>query len=374
MTPAPTDTPTPPGFAPTPVPTPTPTPTVVEAPTATPLPPPTEVLVVVTSTPTPVDIFEEATRVAEATDWARILGPATATPENMATVTSTPTPYVVVLVDTPTPGSVETATYVAQYATAVAFTTGTPTPIPPAATVLVATDTPIPTQKPPAPTKTPTPLFVLLDDIPTPAPVSTVVFPEGLLGKIVFLSDIGGNRNRPNYMVINPDGTGAGLLTGTEFYSRALAREQWSADKRFYVWATREGVASNSGLVQAFYNDTLYDNSRHQLTYFGAGVAWAPVWSPTDDVAALVSSESANDEIWIIRRNTWPAIQLTKNDWEWDQHPSFSPDGNEIVFMSNRVTGRRQLWVMDINGENVRQLTNFVFEAWNPVWVKYPDS
>ena len=169
MTLAPTDTPTPPGFAPTPIPTPTPTPTVVEAATATPLPTPTEVVIAVTSTPTPADIFEEATRVASATEFVRILGTFTPTPENMATITPTPTPYIVVLVNTPTPENIETATYVAQFATAVAFTTGTPTPIPPAATVLIATDTPTPEPKP---TKTPTPLYVLLDDVPTPKPAA----------------------------------------------------------------------------------------------------------------------------------------------------------------------------------------------------------
>ncbi|MCB0158245.1 MAG: PD40 domain-containing protein, partial [Caldilineaceae bacterium] len=61
------------------------------------------------------------------------------------------------------------------------------------------------------------------------------------------------------------------------------------------------------------------------------------------------------------------------NDWEWDNHPSFSPDGSQIVFMSNRNSGRRQLWIMDADGGNQRQLADFPFEAWDPVWVKYAD-
>jgi TolB protein len=100
-------------------------------------------------------------------------------------------------------------------------------------------------------------------------------------------------------------------------------------------------------------------------------VAWAPVWSPTSETIAFVSSETDNDEIWVAQRNQWPAMQLTKNDWEWDHHPSFSPNGAEIVFSSNRVTGSRQIWIMDSSGGNQRQLTNFPFEAWDPVWVKY---
>jgi hypothetical protein len=381
---APTDTPTPPG-TPTPIPTSAATPTATpaplqEPPTPTPLPTPTPMatatleLIVVTSTPPPADIFEAATRVAMATEWAAVFGPATSTPENLATATPTLTPIVVV--NTPTPGNAATATYVALYATAAAATTGTPTPFPPDAVVLAATATPVPPAPAPTPTRTPTPVFVLLDDIPTPAPVATEPLPEELLGKIVFLTDYRGNVRRPDAMVINPDGTGAGVMTGRLFYDRTNERDSYSADKRYRVYSLREagGEAYNAGLIQLFYDDAFYNSTRHQLTYFGAGVAWAPVWSPARNVIALVSSESANDEIWLVEPGTWPAVQLTKNDWEWDHHPSFSPDGTKLVFSSNRVTGRRQLWIMDLSTGEAHQLTNFPFEAWDPVWVKYPDS
>jgi len=38
--------------------------------------------------------------------------------------------------------------------------------------------------------------------------------------------------------------------------------------------------------------------------------------------------------------------------------------------MSNR-TGRQQLWIMNADGSNQRQLTDFAFEAWDPLWVKF---
>jgi len=64
---------------------------------------------------------------------------------------------------------------------------------------------------------------------------------------------------------------------------------------------------------------------------------------------------------------------LQKRRWAWDRHPSFSPDGSQIVFFSNR-TGIRQLWIMNADGSNQRQLTYFEWEAWDPVWVKYVDQ
>jgi hypothetical protein len=377
----------------------TPTPTALDLATATPLPTatpvpdqveaqaaasvsisesailtPTPTLIVVTSTPTPVDIYEEATRVAQATDWARILGPATPTPPNMATETPTITPIVVT--NTPAPENEATATDIALRATAVAFTTGTPTPLPAGATIVVATPTvPKPTPAP-RPTNTATPIFVLLDDIPVAQPTAIPPVPEILLGKILFLTDYRGNPRAPNAMVMNPDGTGVGLLTTNYFYNIVANRDAYSADSRFYVYSLREagGAAHNAGLIQLFYDDAFYNSPQHQLTYFGAGVAWSPAWSPTSETIAYVSSETGNDEIWISQRNQWPATQLTKNDWEWDHHPSFSPDGSQLVFSSNRISGNRQIWMMSSSGEDQRQITNFPFEAWDPVWVKYVEG
>jgi Tol biopolymer transport system component len=216
----------------------------------------------------------------------------------------------------------------------------------------------------------------LLDSIPVVTPAATPSIPAVLDGKILFLTAYRGNPRQPNAMMMNPDGTEIALLTTNFFYSQAAARDELSADKRYRVYSLHEagGEAHNAGLVQIFYDDYFYNSTQHQLTYFGAGVAWAPTWSPTDERVAFVSSESGNDEIWVGQRGQWPAIQLTKNEWAWDHHPSFSPDGSQIVFSSNRVTGRRQLWIMSSSGEDQRQLTNFTFEAWDPVWVKYVEG
>ena len=379
----PTSTPTPPVAA-TPFPTATPLPDIVNTPKAgiaetadianATILTPTPTFIVVTSTPTPEDVYQEATRVAQATDWARILGPATPTPPNLATPTPTFTPYVVIVVNTPTPGNAATATQVALYATAVAFTTGTPTPIPADATIAVATATvPKPTNTP-RPSRTPTPVFVLLDDIPVSVPGPTAVVPTILYNKIIFLTDYRGDPRRPNSMIMNPDGSDVALMTNNTFYWRSAAQDYYSADKRYRVYNQREwgGEAHNAGRIQLFYDDYFYNSLGHQLTYFGAGVSWQPAWSPTSETIAFVSSESGNDEIWVMQRGVWPATQLTKNDWEWDHHPSFSPDGSEIVFSSNRVTGNQQIWIMSSSGENQRQLTNFTsFEAWDPIWIKY---
>jgi TolB protein len=40
--------------------------------------------------------------------------------------------------------------------------------------------------------------------------------------------------------------------------------------------------------------------------------------------------------------------------------PAWSPDGSKIVFGSNRVSGQLNIFIMNADGSNVRQITNFV--------------
>ena len=61
---------------------------------------------------------------------------------------------------------------------------------------------------------------------------------------------------------------------------------------------------------------------------------------------------------------------MTFNTWEWDKHPSWSPNGAQIVFDSNRDSGRRQLWLMDAAGANQRILLASPFNDYAPIWVK----
>jgi Tol biopolymer transport system component len=62
--------------------------------------------------------------------------------------------------------------------------------------------------------------------------------------------------------------------------------------------------------------------------------------------------------------------RLTTNQWEWDKHPSWSPDGTRIVFWSNQGSGRKQLWIVNADGTNRRLLLESPHNDWDPVWIK----
>ena len=100
------------------------------------------------------------------------------------------------------------------------------------------------------------------------------------------------------------------------------------------------------------------------------GMSYDPAWSPTHDLIAFVSTDTGNDEIYTVDPNTREIKQLTFNDWEWDKHPSWSLDGTKLVFWSNRDTARRQIWIMNGDGSEQRNLSNSDYNDWDPVWVK----
>ena len=309
------------------------------------------IITLVTTTPTPTSLVAAAQTMIAATAQARVNGTATALPPEWRVVTP------VVVTNTPTPANAATAEMQAQVGQAIAALTGTP---PPYAVIAVATPTPvlIPVEDP-----------EYLDDEPILAPPK-VAFPAELVGKILFIGEFNryqGTR-RQVYYAINPDGTGLARLTDAWAYAIAEERDSYSADGTARVFAKRD---PNDQRIQLHIEDFTYHTSK-PLTAFGAGVAWQPAWSPTSNRVALVSSESRNDEIWVVERGVWPALQYTQNDWAWDHHPSWSPDGNTLIFSSNR-TGEQQLWLMAADGGNQRQFTNFGFEARDPVWVKYAD-
>jgi Tol biopolymer transport system component len=76
-------------------------------------------------------------------------------------------------------------------------------------------------------------------------------------------------------------------------------------------------------------------------------------------------------DIFIVGTNGGKATPLTQ-DFAWNIHPAISPDGSKIAFISDR-DGLSNIWVMDINGDNLKQITKekkYLIHA--PKWS--PDS
>lgn len=278
--------------------------------------------------------------------------------------TTTPTPFPpnwvtpAIVTNTPMPENEATAVWWSQVATAQAIVLGTPLPTPP--NVWTATPTPLP------PPSTPTPMVMLYDSL-TPTPTSTATpgaIPELLHGKILFFSDRIGD---PALMVMNPDGSNVNVWTGGAdkwIYTQAVGPESFAPGGGQQVVVSQEQINSLQLWTVDFASGT-----RTQITHLN-NIAYDPAWSPAGNTIAFVSPEPGNDEIYIVNADGSNLAQLTFNEWEWDKHPSWSPDGSQLVFMSNRDSQRQQIWIMNADGSNPRNLSNNTFNDWDPVWVK----
>jgi hypothetical protein len=352
----------------------------VAPPGSTPTPTPT--FIIVTSTPLPENVLTAAAVAPTLTLEATTTGTPTPLPANWVT------PWLIT--STPTPENAATASFIALEATAAIIAYGTPTPLPPNMATATATAT-----------GTPTPVLILLEGdlppqspTPTPSltPMPTPTIPPQLIGKIAFISD---RTGEPQYYVVNPDGTELALLTNPWPYNVAQLADQFSADGRFRVFtkdsprykqvgsgATEQGVREDVPAI--FWRDALY-NVEEQVTFFGQGIAWNGVWSPVRDEIAFVSNDSKDDEIWVVNGDGSNMRQLTESNEEYNAreigkdtffaevngHPSWSPDGSQLVFWSNR-NGNSQIWVMNADGSAPYTLSKPAYRDWAPVWIKYP--
>ncbi len=327
----------------------TPTPLPPNVWTATPLP--TGLTLVVTNTPTPANWATAVAQAeAEATRWATA-GPPTPFPAYI--VTATPGPAAlsggyVLVTSTPTPANYATAAARSAQATIVALGTGTYTPVP----RNWATATPLPLLIPVerlTPTITPT-------STPQPRPI-----PAELRGKIIFQSD---RLGEPQLFVMDPDGRNLALLTQRYPYDTARQAMALAPDgvRRVIV------QPDNRGVPQLYLVDPRYDLTRAITSFTGS--AYHPAWAPNGDTIAFVATEAGNDEVYTIAVDGTGLQRLTWNTWEWDKHPSWSPDGRQIVFYSNRYSGRMQIWIMNADGSGQQNLSNNQYNDWDPVWLK----
>jgi len=91
-----------------------------------------------------------------------------------------------------------------------------------------------------------------------------------------------------------------------------------------------------------------------------------PAWSPDGKRIAVTMKKDENWEIYVMDIDGSNLIQLTDNP-AWDYDPAWSPDGEKIAFTSNR-DGNEEIYVMNADGSNQVNVTNNPAEDRYPSW------
>lgn len=89
--------------------------------------------------------------------------------------------------------------------------------------------------------------------------------------------------------------------------------------------------------------------------------------SPDGTQIVFVSNRTKNSEIYLMNIDGANVQQLTHNKG-FDAFPAWSPDGKQIVFVSDRDEKSLELYVMKADGSSVIRLTNNIFWDSTPTW------
>lgn len=186
-------------------------------------------------------------------------------------------------------------------------------------------------------------------------------------GQIVFVSERDGNRE---LYVMNSDGSSQRRLTNS---AGSDVTPSWSPDGLRIAYSSDRSKSSEivvmnadgSGLVQLT-NDSYSD--------------YSPVWSPDGRQIAYTSSrprprgDGYYSLVFVVNADGTNPRQLTQPATAsldpGDITPSWSPDGQQLVFATNRAGGViRQLYIVHTDGSGLRKLTSCLGICEAPQWL-----
>ncbi len=188
----------------------------------------------------------------------------------------------------------------------------------------------------------------LLPPTSIPSPIPNFGNSPPPQGKIVFVCYV---KQIDQICLMNADGTGRVQLTdfdATAFYPSLAGETIYFSAKR------------NSGFE--IYSINVNGDETQRLTR-DIGSLYAPELSPSGE---LILFTNHGNGLWVMKPDGDNPRPLTDRD---DIDPTWSPDGSMIAFASSR-NGQRQLFVMNADGSNIRQVTNLNNmggrSAWSP--------
>lgn len=197
---------------------------------------------------------------------------------------------------------------------------------------------------------------------PTPEPVATLSAEEALeladLGQIAFTASAEGRRD---IWLINADGSGEFNLT-VELDNVFAEAPVWSYDGQTIAYDGLIGVNETRDILTVNLQGEVQET---QLT-FGDGYDCYPSYSPDGELIVYMSERNENRDLYIMDVEGNEVSRLTESLAQ-DYEPAWSPDGDTITFVSRR-TGDSEIFLMNADGSEQVALTDSPKLDWRPAW------
>lgn len=205
-----------------------------------------------------------------------------------------------------------------------------------------------------------------------------------LTGKIVFAAK-DDNRNSQIF-TMNADGSDVKQLTHFPPDGEAYS-PSWSPDGKQIMFSSAKGgistgpalwVMDADGGNQRFLHHSDPGNE-HSFPIIGNHPRWSPDGTKVAFDICLNCQIATDNTIWVFDTLSKELTQLTEH-WESlghpasDRFPTWSPDGTQIAFSSNRdyvneqeMRYRTDLYVIDVDGSGIQRITEKGFGGL-PIW------
>ncbi len=191
-------------------------------------------------------------------------------------------------------------------------------------------------------------------NLPWPGITDAAISPDGK--QIAFAANVTDGVDIYHIWVANADGSGPRKLTTMPYLQHEPV---WSRDGEWVYFLSGKGGQSHD-----IWRVSVKDKRKEQLT---AGQLYHfELALSVEGELAYSSNRSGNYEIWRQKPGE-KAVQLTANPL-LDSQPAWSPEGNKMLFTSNRKGGRPNIWLMELDTQQTRQLTTHKMGAMSPVW------
>lgn len=141
---------------------------------------------------------------------------------------------------------------------------------------------------------------------------------------------------------VNADGSRALRLTrnvGVDAFAT------WSPDRRkILYWSQNRRTGLNSGYI-------INADGSGRRAVWGHGS-----WSPDGQQIVFTTNRDGNGEIYVVKADGTSPRNLSQSPSSQEYGPAWSPDGRTIAFVSDR-DGNEEIYAMDADGGNQRNLT-----------------
>jgi TolB protein len=124
-------------------------------------------------------------------------------------------------------------------------------------------------------------------------------------------------------------------------------------------------VWPNAGQIGLFIADA---DGGHEQPLVGLGeIDYDPVWAPDGQSIVFTSDRNGSADLYRVKPDGSGLQRLTENP-AYDDQAAFSPDGTQLAFVTTRNGGTADLWIMDVKTRRAKALTSGPGGDFRPAW------